>query len=60
MCNTHNKHDTDIVKALIGDAMRQGITEPKEIVEHIAGTYTTNGKEIKKNEPSNSDSRRND
>ena len=60
MYNTDNKHNTDFVKALISDAMRQGITEPKEIVEHIAGTYTINGKEIKRDEQRNRNGRRDD
>lgn len=57
MYNTDNKH---FISALIGDTVRKGITDPKEIVERVAGPYTINGKEIKKNEQSNTDGRRDD
>ena len=60
MYNTHNEHDTNFIKALVCDAVQQGITEPKKIVKHIAGTYTTDRKEIVKNEPNNTNGRRDD
>ena len=43
MSNTDSK---DIVSALVCDAIKRGITDPNEIVKHIAGAYTINGKEI--------------
>ena len=56
MSNTNSK---DIVSALVCDAIKRGITDPNEIVKHIAGVYTKDGKEIVKNEPCTTDSRRN-
>lgn len=43
MYNTDNKN---LVGALVSDAIKKGITDPNEIVKHIAGAYTINGKEI--------------
>ena len=57
MYNTDNKH---FINTLICNTVKKGITDPRKIVEHIAGTYTINGKEIKKDEQSNTDGRRND
>ena len=56
MSNTDSK---DIVSALVCDAIKKGITDPNEIVKHIAGVYTKDGKEIVKNESRIEDSRRN-
>lgn len=50
MCNKHNTDNTDFVETLIAVTVADGITDPVEIVQHIAGTYTKNGKEITKNE----------
>ena len=36
----------NLVGALISDAIEKGITEPTDIVKHIAGAYTINGEEI--------------
>lgn len=57
MYNTDNKH---FIKALICDTVKKGITTPKEIVDHITSTYINNGKEIKRDEQSNRNSRRDD
>lgn len=56
MSNTDSKN---LVSALVCDAIKQGITDPTEIVKHIAGVYTKDGKEIVKNESRIEDSRRN-
>ena len=49
----YNTHNTHLIKALISNTVKKGITDPKKIVEHIAGTYTINGKEIIKDEQIN-------
>ena len=56
MSNTDSKN---LVSALVCDAIKHGITDPNEIVKHIAGVYTKDGKEIVKNESRIEDSRRN-
>ena len=56
MSNTDSKN---LVSALVCDAIKHGITDPTEIIKHIAGVYTKDGKEIVKNEPCTTDSRRN-
>ena len=55
MSNTDSKN---LVSALVCDAIKHGITDPAEIVKHIAGVYTKDGKEIVKNESSYQNSRR--
>jgi hypothetical protein len=57
MYNTDNKH---FINTLICDTVKKGITDPKEIVEHIAGTYTITGKEIIRDEQNNTNGRRDD
>lgn len=49
----------NLVSSLVCDAIKKGITDPAEIVKHIAGVYTKDGKEVIKDEPSNQNSRRN-
>ena len=56
MSNTDSKN---LVSALVCDAIKHGITDPNEIVKHIAGVYTKDGKEIVKNESCNQNGRRN-
>ena len=56
MSNTDSKN---LVSALVCDAIKHGITDPTEIIKHIAGVYTKDGKEIVKNESCTTDSRRN-
>ena len=56
MSNTDSKN---LVSALVCDAIKHGITDPTEIVKHIAGVYTKDGKEIVKNESCNQTGRRN-
>ena len=48
----------NLVSALVCDTIKKGITDPAEIVKHIAGVYTKDGKELVKNESSNQNSRR--
>lgn len=40
----------NLVSSLVCDAIKKGITDPAEIVKHITGVYTKDGKEIVKNE----------
>lgn len=49
----------NLVSSLVCDAIKKGITDPAEIVKHIAGVYTKDGKGVIKDEPSNKNSRRN-
>lgn len=48
----------NLVSALVCDTIKKGITDPAEIVKHITGAYTKDGKELVKNESSNQNSRR--
>lgn len=55
MSNTDSKN---LVSTLVCNAIKKGITDPTEIVKHITGVYTKDGKEIVKHESCTTDSRR--
>lgn len=57
MYNTDNKH---FITTIVCDTIKKGITGTKEIIKHITGTYIINGKEIVKDEQSDTDSKRDD
>ena len=56
----YNLDNKNLVGALVSDAIKRGITDPTEIVKHIAGAYTRDGKEIIKHGESITTSRSDD